>query len=196
MDIRFLLFDFGGVLYTPLDEMVVRANRDRLARRLGFENAGSMWRYFYGGEEWELTKIGRQIDAQMWSNLLKPLGLSTETSQRAFVKELFHGVGLKPEMEYILRQLKERYSLSILSNASDVLEELIHDQLNIGNYFTAIINSYRIQVAKPQHKSYEIALDRLALNRVKFSFWMIKHGIQMPPYLWEYAVMSLRASQT
>ena len=161
MDIRVLLFDFGGVIWTPLNESVVRTNRERLARSLGFGDASLMWQHFYGGEEWKLTKIGRQTDAQMWSALLKPLGLSTEVSQCAFIKELFHGVGLKPEMENLLRELNEKYSLGILSNASDVLESLIHDQLGIGDYFTAIVNSYRIQVAKPQHESYEIALERM-----------------------------------
>jgi HAD superfamily hydrolase (TIGR01509 family) len=161
MDIRVLLFDFGGVIWTPLDESEVRTNRDRLARRLGFEDASFMWLHFYGGEEWKLTKIGRRTDEQMWSLLLKPLGLSTEARQSAFVKELFQGVGLKPEMKNLLRELNEEYSLGILSNASDVLESLIHDQLRIGDYFTAIINSYRVQVAKPNHESYEIALERL-----------------------------------
>jgi len=170
MDIRVLLFDFGGVIWTSVDESVVRANRDRLARSLGFKDASFMWHHFYGGEEWELTKIGRRTDAQMWSLLLKPLGLSTAPRQRAFVKELFQGVGLKPEMKNLLRELNEEYSLGILSNASDVLESLIHDQLRIGDYFTAIINSYRIQVAKPHRESYEIALERLVAkpNEVYF----------------------------
>jgi HAD superfamily hydrolase (TIGR01509 family) len=161
MDIRVILFDFGGVIWTPIDEMAVRTNRERLARDLGFEDMGLMWQYFYGGEEWRLTKVGRQTDTQMWSSLLKPLGLSTEVSQKAFVKELFQGVGLKPEMEKVLRALSEKYSLGILSNASDLLESLVHDELGIGDYFTSIVNSYRIGVAKPQHESYEIALDRL-----------------------------------
>jgi FMN phosphatase YigB (HAD superfamily) len=140
---------------------VVRTNRDRLARGLGFEDASLMWQHFYGGEEWKLTKIGRWTDAQMWSSLLEPLGLSTGKRQRAFVKELFQGVGLKPEMKNLLRDLNGIYSLGILCNASDVLESLIHDQLRIGDYFTAIINSYRIQVAKPHYESYEVALERL-----------------------------------
>ena len=161
MDIRFLLFDFGGVIWTPLDETVVRANRERLALSLGFEESRLMWQHFYGGEEWKLTKIGRWTDAKMWSRLLQPLGLSTEASQSAFVEELFQGVGLKPEMEGLLRELNEKFSLGILSNASDVLESLINDQLGIGDCFTAVINSYRIQVAKPEDESYEIALDRL-----------------------------------
>ena len=170
MDIKFLLFDFGGVISTPLDETGVRTTRERLAWKLGFEDARSMWRYFYGGDEWKLTKIGRHTDAQMWSLLLKPLGLSTEASQRVFVAELFQGIGLKPEMDSFLRELKETYTLGILSNASDVLEELIHNRLRIGDVFTTIVNSCRIGVAKPQQESYEIALDRLGAqpNEVYF----------------------------
>lgn len=164
MSVEAILLDFGGVIWTPLDDNLVFANRERLARQLGFEDSRVMWRRFYGGNEWLLTKTGHWTEAQMWSSLLTPLGLQTEISRNTFLEELFHGVGLKPEMDDLMRELNESYSLGVLSNAGDTLESIISDRLGIAGYFTVIVNSHRIGIAKPELEAYRTALEGLEVD--------------------------------
>lgn len=161
MTIEAILFDFGGVLWVPLNEAKVRKKRDQLALNLGFSNGEAMWQYFYGGEEWELTKTGQWLEDQMWKALLSPLDLKDKKSREAFLEELFEGIGLKLEMELLLQQLFETHMLAILSNASDILEWRINEELGIGHFFSDVINSHRIGFAKPDLQIYQIALDRL-----------------------------------
>jgi len=164
MTITTILFDFGGVLWVPLDEPKFRKKRDSLAIKLGFQDGETMWQYFYGGEEWERTKTGRWRKDQMWTALLSPLHLVTRESQDAFLEELLGGLGIKPEMEQILEQLVKTHRLAILSNASDDLEWLVNEDLGIGHYFSEIINSHRIGVAKPALETYQMALERLKVR--------------------------------
>jgi len=164
MPITTILFDFGGVLWVPLDDAKVRNKRDKLATDLGFQDGEAMWQHFYGGEEWERTKTGQWRKDQMWTALLTPLDMITRESRDAFMEELFGGLGIKPEMEQILEQLVKTYTLAVLSNASDDLERLVNEDLGIGHYFSEIINSHRIGVAKPALEAYQIALERLRVE--------------------------------
>lgn len=164
MSISTILFDFGGVLYTPFDAYEVAARRDELARQLGFADGNTMWRRFYRGREWQATKTGRMTDAEMWDALLSPAGLTTQKEQELFVSQLFAGEGVKPDMSQLVAELGELYRLAILSNASDRLEEMLKAQQGIDRYFDVIVNSHRIGFAKPDEESYRIALAQLQVD--------------------------------
>lgn len=164
MPIRTILFDFGGVIWTPLDPSAVKVNRRRLAAKLGFDNATAMWLHFYRGDEWRKAKTGQWTNDQMWEALLTPFGMESPESRNAFLNELFQGVGLKPSMDGLLRQLRSTYSLSILSNASDILEWRLNKLLKIDSYFDVVINSHRIQVAKPHPEAFQIALELMQVR--------------------------------
>lgn len=170
MAIEVILFDFGGVLWVPLDKVTVRTRRERLAKELGFEDGTSMWQYFYGGQEWELTKTGKWRAIEMWSALLSPLGINTTATQEAFVQELFKDVGIRQEMNDLLEVLAKSYLLGILSNASDILEWRVHDHLAIGRYFKYVLNSHRLGVAKPEIQIYQMALQKLDVKPSQILF--------------------------
>ena len=161
MTINTILFDVGGVLILPLEPTAVQQRRNRLAEQLGYENGRAMWLRFYRGPEWLAAKTGHLTEQAMWDQLLTPHGMRTQASQDAFLQELFRGEGLHPEMEPLLARLQGLYQLGILSNASDRLEGVLEDKLNIAHYFTEIVNSHRIGVAKPAPQAYHIALERL-----------------------------------
>jgi len=159
--IKTILFDVGGVLFTPLDDTAVNQRREKLARQLGYENADQMWNRFFTGSEWEMAKTGGWTDAQMWSALLSLHGISDLRGQQQFLDQLFQDVGLKADMRRLILELHGRFKLSILSNASDRLDHILNEQMKIARYFDVIINSHFIGVAKPERKAYEITLKRL-----------------------------------
>ncbi len=161
MPIETILFDVGGVLFKPLNDAAVRQRRETLALRLGYENANQMWNRFFTGAEWELTKTGRWTDAQMWSALLSPHGITDPLGQQQFRDQLFKDVGLGSEMHRLILDLHGRFKLSILSNASDHLDHILNEQMKIAGYFEVIVNSHFIGVAKPERLAYEITLERL-----------------------------------
>ncbi len=161
MPIETILFDVGGVLFTPLDDTPVNQRREALALQLGYENANQMWTRFFTGTEWELAKTGQWTDAQMWSALLSPHGITNLLEQQQFLDQLFRGVGLKAEMRQLILELYGRFKLSILSNATDHLDHILNEQMKIAGYFEVIVNSHFIGVAKPERQAYEITLERL-----------------------------------
>ena len=74
MSIDVILFDVGGVIYTPLRETIVRTRRMKLADQLGFSSTDQMWQRFYTGLEWNLAKTGHISEDEMWHKLLAPFG--------------------------------------------------------------------------------------------------------------------------
>lgn len=163
MTITTILFDVGGVLVEPLDKAAVHQRRERLASRLGFPDAEAMWQRFYTGPEWEATKTGRQSQAQMWAQLLSPHGLVSTAEQSQFVAKLFAGEGVLPEMRQLLDELCHHYQLGVLSNAGDTLESSL-EAFGLASYFPVIVNSHRIRVAKPDPRSFELALNFLQVT--------------------------------
>jgi putative hydrolase of the HAD superfamily len=160
MTIEAILFDFGGVLAEPLDPLLVRQQRNQLAASLGFEDSQEMWNHFYLSDIWQATKTGKMTDEAMWANLLSPFGLKSTAEQTTFTGQLFHGEGVQPGMRKLLDELRGRYPLAILSNASDLLEPNL-DKFELSHYFDVIVNSHRIGVAKPDEAAYRIALQRM-----------------------------------
>jgi putative hydrolase of the HAD superfamily len=161
MAINTILFDFGGVLWRPLDGAAMARRRDRLARRLNFADGVEMWERFYGGDEWAACKVGRMTRAEMWRALLSPHGLENPVQLSRFVDELFAGEGLPPDMARLLERLRPLYRLGVLSNYDDSLEGILQNRLRILDYFAAVANSYRIGAAKPEPESYQRALEML-----------------------------------
>ena len=160
MTISAILFDFGGVLYEPLDAQAVVEQRNQLAASLGFEDGESMWNHFYIGEVWQDTKTGKMTETEMWARLLSPFGMTTDGEQSAFTTQLFAGEGVQPRMRSLLDDLHGRYPLAILSNASDRLEGVL-EELDLSRYFDIVVNSHRIGVAKPDEAAYQIALEKM-----------------------------------
>jgi putative hydrolase of the HAD superfamily len=164
MSIDIILFDVGGVIYTPLRDMIVRRRRMILAEQLGFSSPDQMWQRFYTGSEWNLAKTGQITEDEMWHKLLVPFGLESKQSQAAFVAQLYRDCGLKKEMRELISNLHKHFRLAILSNATDRLGAMLSDQLGVSESFELIVNSSEIGVAKPDESAYSIALELLVAS--------------------------------
>jgi putative hydrolase of the HAD superfamily len=161
MTINTILFDVGGVIVAPLEPEEVWERREQLAQDLGYESGEEMWVDFYTSEEWEAAKTGRMLHSEMWERLLRPHGFVESVEQARFVAALHEGEGLHPTMRKLITHLHGDYRLGILSNWDNRLEEILEEKLGVAGYFDSILNSYRIGVAKPEERAFQIALESL-----------------------------------
>ncbi|WP_461204852.1 HAD family hydrolase [Clostridium sp. DL1XJH146] len=67
------------------------------------------------------------------------------------------------ETKEVLDRLKEKYSLSVLSNATTSLDWAF-DLLDLRKYFKEVIISSYVQCAKPDKKIFNIALDKIGVQ--------------------------------
>lgn len=165
-----ILFDVGGVLVAPLEPENVWERREELAQQLGYGSGKEMWEDFYTSEEWEAAKTGQMLHTEMWERLLRPHGFVESVEQARFVAALHEGEGLHPSMRKLVAHLHGRYRLGILSNWDNRLEMILEEKLKIDHYFDAILNSYRIGVAKPAERAFQIALERLEVQPEQMFF--------------------------
>jgi HAD superfamily hydrolase (TIGR01509 family) len=135
--------------------------RDQLAAELGLPSGREMWLNFFESDAWNDAKTGVILHGEMWQRLLRPHGISDKESQEEFVRRLYAGEGMSPDMERLLAILAPRYKLGILSNWDDQLETILEEQLGIHEYFDVVINSHRIAAAKPDARAFQVALERL-----------------------------------
>lgn len=157
-----IIFDFGGVIAVPDDEAAWRAHKDVMGAELGFESGAAMWSYIFEGQEWWLAKTGRISDDEFWRRLLEPLGISTLDARRQWVRRLYGpSGGVHPRVRSLLAQLKGRYKLALLSNATDWLATALGEVHQLDGVFDVVVVSALVGLAKPDPAIYELTLQRL-----------------------------------
>ncbi|MCR4406077.1 MAG: HAD-IA family hydrolase [Anaerolineae bacterium] len=154
--IKAIIFDFGGVLLGKRSE----EERRYWAERLGLER-GRIGDVLFGGEEWSLAKVGAISKEEFWQRVGPKLGLHTAEEIAQFRQEYFAGERMDQQLVDWARQLKGKYKLAVLSNASGDVEDLLRDRFGIGDLFDLVVDSARVGVAKPERAIYELALERL-----------------------------------
>lgn len=123
MTIKAVIFDLGGVLVrTEFPEV-----RQRLEKKLGFA-PGTVDRAVWGGEDWELAQIGRISYEEYWRRVGTALGFSTPQEITDFRREYFSGDRLDQELVSLIKELRPRYRVGLLSNAPDKLETWLEDE--------------------------------------------------------------------
>ena len=101
-----------------------------------------------------------------WTAVLEPRGIKDPDEKRVFAEEVFadHKV-LHPEMVKLVEELKGRYKLAVLSNASKTEEEMKemfeHDFGLPGDIFETIVTSTSVGVTKPDPTIFIEVLRRL-----------------------------------
>ena len=71
---------------------------------------------------------------------------------------------LDREVLDIVKNLRGKYRLGVLSNASGVFLRNALDEAEVGNYFSAIVASSEVGALKPEKEIYEKALELLGVS--------------------------------
>ncbi|MEX0786650.1 MAG: HAD-IA family hydrolase [Dehalococcoidia bacterium] len=157
MPIRGLIFDFGGVINNMRWDV-----SSQLEDEHGLET-GTIARTLYQNDHWSALQEGRG-DMEVWR----------AAAHRAL--EQVAGKSMPPlhdrwqaswtpikENIALIQALRPPYRIAVLSNAASNLEERIQNGMGIHHLFDEIVCSAVVGIAKPDHRVYHIAAERLGL---------------------------------
>lgn len=159
-DVRWLLFDIGGVLEVVDDDTWQEQWWQRWSDRAGISRAEVDARV----EAADLPRIDVTTGhaEEFWSGLGSALELDPDQlgAMRADFWDAYCGTGNTELIEYA-RSLRGRARTAILSNSADGAREEEERRFGLSEIFDPICYSHEQGVNKPDPQAYLLALDRL-----------------------------------
>lgn len=158
MNIRAVIFDYGGVLVRTEN----RSFRRKLAARLGM-TSDELGRIVFDSDSAHQATLGKITTQKHWESVRKILNLSAK--EFPSVPPAFWGGDILDIslMDYI-HSLHPRYKVALLSNAWDDLRQELKQTWRITDAFDQIIISSEVGIAKPDPRIYQLALNRLQVS--------------------------------
>jgi putative hydrolase of the HAD superfamily len=154
--ISVLLFDYGGVVLTDATAEAVSA----VESQLGLD-PGCLHPAMYQGDLWEQLSVGAIDEDSYWHALADVLGRERELVRQMAATVWFVGP-LDEDVVALVRSLRPRYQVALLSNATLSLERQLAD-LGLDGLFDPVINSARVGRRKPDPDAFRYALDVLGV---------------------------------
>lgn len=151
--IRAVIFDVGGVLVRTRDH----AGRQAWEARLGL-GAGEAEAIVLNSEMGRRAQRGEITTAALWAWVAERLGLGDDLD--AFRRDFWRGDAVDEALVGLIRRLRPRYQLAIISNASDSLLPTL-SEYGLAEKFDLIVGSAAEGVMKPHPEIYRRALARL-----------------------------------
>jgi 2-haloacid dehalogenase len=165
-----LVFDAYGTLFDT--DSVTKTCDDVFGNR-GAE-LSQLWRAKQLQYSWLRSLMGDYED--FWriteSSLLaacRMLGLSCDTKTRTTLLDAYLTLAPFPDVEPALRGLAGR-RLAILSNGTPGMLHAIIGHARLGSYFSEVLSVDELRSYKPSPRVYQLAVDRLGLNRRSIGF--------------------------
>ncbi len=155
--IKAVIFDLGGVLLRTVDP----APRQRLAERLGV-NLYEIYNQVFASESARLATLGKLSAQKHWEQVGAHFGLSP-LEVPGFIQQFWEGDRLDQPLVAFIRSLRGERRTALMSNAWDDLRGLVENDWNIASAFDELIISAEVGLAKPDHRIYQLALDRLGV---------------------------------
>ena len=155
MTIKAIIFDFGEVLNRSADRQEVAARRAEVAARLGVP-IEDLWAYLFDRESSEKWMTGRLTWDEFWTEVLAPHNITDPAEIRDFARWVLPKTkSLNPDMVQLLDELKGRFALAVLSNATwreEQMGKMLHNDLELpDDTFDVIVTSSSAGVVKPHH---------------------------------------------
>ena len=168
MTIRAIIFDYGEVLNAPVNKEKDMARRAEVAERLGIAPE-ELWTYLFDRKasgEWMTGKLSWD---EFWARVLAPHGITDPDEVSAYSRVIMPETKrLNPEMVRLLGELKGRYVLAVVSNASwteDQMRKMFYNDFELpDDTFDVIVTSTSAGVVKPHLDIFRQALARMGVN--------------------------------
>jgi epoxide hydrolase-like predicted phosphatase len=158
MDLKAVIFDFGGVLVRTEDQ----THRENLAKELGMSYT-DIEQLVFSSPSARKAARGLVSAKEHWEDLGRTLNLSVD-QLKDFRARFFAGDRLDEDLINYLRSLHNRYQIALLSNAWDDLRTYLEDVWHITDVFDQIVISAEVSIIKPEHQIYTLLLDRLGIS--------------------------------
>jgi putative hydrolase of the HAD superfamily len=164
MTIKAIIFDYGQVLNAPVDTEYIADRRSRLAKILDLETE-ELWPYLFEGEPAQRWMTGQLDWDGYWRAVLKPRGVADPDEIESFARDVFEGNKvLHPDMVELLFELRGKYKLAVLSNASwtePEMESKFANEYGLPEDLFDTIETSSMGTTKPDPVIYKEVLRRL-----------------------------------
>jgi epoxide hydrolase-like predicted phosphatase len=164
MNYRAVIFDFGGVLVRMVDDHP----RLELARQLGIE-LQQLDSLIFFSESARKASLGEISVETHWEAVRKSLAISPEAMSGSL--DLYWSADdVNWELLEVIRKLRPKYKVGMLSNAWDNLRNTLHSRWNIDGLFDELVISAEVKMMKPDPRIFHMAVDRLGVQPVETIF--------------------------
>lgn len=168
MTIQAIIFDYGEVLNAPVDREEQIAARAKAAARLGVQPE-ELWTYLFDRQASKRWMTGKLTWQEFWTEVLTPHGITDPDEIHAFSRLVLPVTKrLNPEMVRLLNELKGRYALGVVSNASfteEKMSKMFYNDFDLpADTFDVIVTSTSAGAVKPQPAIFKQALSRLGVK--------------------------------
>jgi putative hydrolase of the HAD superfamily len=154
MTIKAILWDFSGVLLTPKKDL----GQDHISQLIGIPTE-TLARYF-NGELNSQVDLGEVTSDAFYRSIFKEQNLDEGLVPRYY--DLFEqAFELNTPILSMIRSLRKKLKIGLLSNYSDRLRPLLEQEYNIADLFDDMVISCEVHLLKPDERIYHTALDRL-----------------------------------
>jgi epoxide hydrolase-like predicted phosphatase len=164
MNYRAVIFDFGGVLVRMVDDHP----RLELARQLGIE-LEQLDSLIFFSESARKASLGEISVETHWEAVRKSLAISPE-AMSGFLDLYWSADDVNWELLEVIRKLRPKYKVGMLSNAWDNLRNTLHSRWNIDGLFDELVISAEVKMMKPDPRIFHMAVDRLGVQPIETIF--------------------------
>jgi len=166
--IQGIIFDYGEVLNAPVDKEKDMARRAEVAERLGVKPE-ELWTYLFDREASEEWMTGKLSWDDFWARVLAPHGITDPEEVRTYSRYIMPVTKrLNPEMVRLLGELKDRFVLAVVSNASwteEQMRDMFYNDFDLpDDTFDVIVTSTTAGVVKPHLDIFRQALVRMGVK--------------------------------
>jgi epoxide hydrolase-like predicted phosphatase len=156
--IKAIIWDFGGVLMRTDD----LGPRDKLAESLGLTRSEINYHIFLSPHGLK-TQLGEIHPDQLWAIFQEEMKL-TDEAMPDVIKAFWAGDRLDTDLVELIRSLKGKYRIALLSNAWSDLRHHMVSTWKIADAFDPMIISAEIGMAKPDESIFQYTVNKLDIN--------------------------------
>ena len=155
--IKAIIFDFGRVISAAKPASLFRGYEDELGLAPGTLN-----RTMFASDAWQEVLVGQKTSEEYWREIGPALGLHSPEAIAAFRCQYRTDEAINTGVLDVIRRLRGRYKLAILSNAPAGLARWLTDW-EILDLFDVVVCSGDEGIAKPDPAIFNLVLARLGV---------------------------------
>ena len=156
--IKAIIFDFGRVITAQKPLSLFRSYEEELG--LDPDTINSI---MFGSQAWQDTLLGRKTTEEFWHLIGPELGLSTADEVNRFRRRYHADEAINEAVLDLIRKLRGRYKLAILSNAPPDLTRWLADW-EMRDLFEVVFCSGDEGMIKPDPAAFKLTLERLGVE--------------------------------
>jgi len=155
--IQAIIFDFGRVISAQKPRSLFRTYEQQLGIRPGTINP-----VMFGSPAWQEVLVGRITSDDYWRAIGPELNLNTADAISRFRRQYRADEAINEGVAAIIRNLRGRYKLGVLSNCPPGLASWL-DDWGILDWFDVVLCSGDEGLVKPAPAFFQQMLDRLQI---------------------------------